>query len=88
MPLPPKTCRRIFGTNLLITAATAAGGNKLDISYDIPSLSRNLDYINVMMYDMRGQWDRATGHHATLHEFPQEPSPRKTVTVVSIIITP
>lgn len=75
-------CRKVFGKDLLITAATLAGGAKLDISYDIPSLSKNLDFINIMMYDMRGAWNKATGHHATLFEFPEEAAARRAITVV------
>ena len=30
------------------------------------SLSRALDFINVMTYDLHGIWDRKTGHHSQL----------------------
>lgn len=36
-------------------------------AYDVPTLSRYLDWIAVMTYDYHGQWDKKTGHVAPLY---------------------
>jgi len=41
-------------------------------AYDIPVLSRYLDYVSVMTYDYHGQWDKVTGHLAPLKEHPDD----------------
>ena len=40
----------------------------MDAGYDIPMLSKYLDYINVMTYDYHGQWDKMTGHVAPMYK--------------------
>ena len=34
--------------------------------YDVPELSKYLDYINVMTYDFHGQWENRVGHNSPL----------------------
>ncbi|KAI7815262.1 chitinase [Rhyzopertha dominica] len=51
----------------LLTAAVAASTSAVDISYDVPSLSKYLDFINVMTYDLHGAWDGVTGENAPLY---------------------
>lgn len=53
---------------LLITVAVAAVKQSASLSYDIPTISKHVDLINIMTYDMYGAWDSATGHNAPLHE--------------------
>ena len=55
---------------LLLTAAVAAGVTRINKAYEISKLDRILDFINLMTYDLRGSWDRRTGHHTAL-EGPQ-----------------
>jgi len=52
---------------LILTAAVAASGNSVDLSYDVPSLSKYLDFINVMAYDLHGSYDGVTGQNAPLY---------------------
>ena len=40
--------------------------------YDVPSLSRDLDWIGLMTYDFHGSWDSTTGHNSPLYKFPGE----------------
>lgn len=40
--------------------------------YDVPSLSRDLDWISVMTYDYHGQWDKITGHVAPMYPHPDD----------------
>ncbi|XP_020278606.1 probable chitinase 2 [Pseudomyrmex gracilis] len=53
-----KELRDAFKSNLLLTAAVSAVKNTIDVAYDIPELSKYLDYIHVMAYDYHGLWDR------------------------------
>lgn len=49
---------------LLVTAAVSANPTTSDQAYDIPTMSKYLDFINLMSYDYHGQWDHKTGHNA------------------------
>ncbi|KAL4707023.1 hypothetical protein ACJJTC_000450 [Scirpophaga incertulas] len=51
---------------LLLTAAVAAVKNSASVFYDIPAISKYLDYINIMTYDLHGSWDDVTGYNAAL----------------------
>lgn len=50
------------GYGLLLTAAVAAGQRSVDTSYEMLELSRHLDFINLMAYDLHGAWEPTTGH--------------------------
>ncbi|XP_068223063.1 LOW QUALITY PROTEIN: probable chitinase 10 [Palaemon carinicauda] len=52
---------------LLITAAVPVGPDKIRGGYDIPTISRYLDFINVMAYDFHGKWENTVGHNAPLY---------------------
>ncbi|XP_063387156.1 probable chitinase 2 [Cydia fagiglandana] len=52
---------------LLITVAVAAVEQSASLSYDIPTMSKYVDLISLMTYDMYGAWDSVTGHNAPLH---------------------
>ena len=47
----------------------------LRAGYDVPSLSRDLDWIAVMCYDYHGQWDKQTGHNAPMFASPNDTDP-------------
>jgi len=57
--------------NLLFTAALSPGKNTIENAYDIPEISKHLDYLNVMTYDYHGWWENNshpyTGHNAPLY---------------------
>ncbi|RZC35409.1 chitinase, partial [Asbolus verrucosus] len=59
---------------LLLTAAVAAAAPSVDLSYDVPGLSKYLDLINVMTYDLHGPWDDVTGQNAPLYASPLDVS--------------
>ncbi|XP_066146266.1 acidic mammalian chitinase-like [Euwallacea fornicatus] len=52
---------------LLLTAAVSATPSSVDISYDVPAVSKYLDFINVMSYDFHGNWNSAAYHNAPLY---------------------
>lgn len=51
----------------ILTAAVAATGSTVDTAYDIPNLSKYLDYIHIMAYDFHGSYDGVTGQNAPLY---------------------
>jgi len=42
----------------LLTAAISAVNYTINIAYDIPEISKYLDYIHVMAYDYHGSWNK------------------------------
>lgn len=62
-----KELRKEFDkTGLLLTAAVGAAISTINKGYDIPEISRHLDYIHVMGYDYHGSWEGQVGHNAPL----------------------
>lgn len=53
-------------SGLLLTVAVGATQSRGDTSYDIPGVARNVDFINLMTYDLHGSWDQKTGNNAPL----------------------
>ncbi|CAD6997733.1 unnamed protein product [Ceratitis capitata] len=51
----------------LLTAAVGASPATASISYNITEISKYLDIINVMAYDIHGAWDPATGINAPFY---------------------
>ncbi|XP_021348526.1 chitinase-3-like protein 1, partial [Mizuhopecten yessoensis] len=51
---------------LLVTVAVAAAKKIIDVSYEVPTIARYVDFINLMSYDMHGSWLTYTGHHSQL----------------------
>lgn len=51
---------------LLLTSAIGAAKNTIDTAYDIPKLSKYLDFLHVMCYDYGGAWDRRVTPNAPL----------------------
>nr|QDA39870.1 chitinase 2 [Phenacoccus solenopsis] len=49
--------------------------------YDVPEISKYLDFINVMTYDFHGQWERQVGHNSPLHPLESATSYQKKLTV-------
>ncbi|XP_045475619.1 probable chitinase 10 [Harmonia axyridis] len=56
----------------LLSAAVSPNKRVIDEGYDVPTLSRYLDWIAVMCYDYHGQWDKITGHVAPMYEHPED----------------
>ncbi|KAI9342317.1 glycosyl hydrolases family 18-domain-containing protein [Obelidium mucronatum] len=55
------------GSDYLISMAAPAGFDKMD-KLDIKTICQQLDYINIMTYDIHGEWDPITNHQAALYD--------------------
>lgn len=63
-----KELRPLFDAEgFLLTAAVAATSKYHQTSYDVPNMSKYLDFINVMAYDLHGSYDGVTGQNAPLY---------------------
>ncbi|XP_050540568.1 probable chitinase 10 isoform X2 [Daktulosphaira vitifoliae] len=56
----------------LLSAAVSPNKAVIDEGYDVPVLSRTLDWISVMAYDYHGQWDKKTGHVSPMYAHPDD----------------
>ncbi|XP_043594466.1 probable chitinase 10 isoform X2 [Bombus pyrosoma] len=57
---------------LLLSTGVSASKEVIDVAYDVPTLIKYLDWINVMTYDYHGYWEDKTGHVAPLYRNPDE----------------
>ncbi|XP_068946483.1 acidic mammalian chitinase-like [Petaurus breviceps papuanus] len=57
---------------LLISAAVSAGKSTIETAYQIPEMSKYMDLINVMTYDLRGSWEGFTGEDSPLFAGPND----------------
>jgi chitinase len=66
---------------LLLTAAVPASFEAIAAGYDVPEISKYLDFINVMTYDFHGQWERQVGHNSPLFPLESASGHQKKLTV-------
>lgn len=52
---------------LLLSAAVSAGKSTIDSGYEVAAVSQNLDFINLMAYDLHGSWESFAGFNAPLY---------------------
>ncbi|KAM5294630.1 LOW QUALITY PROTEIN: acidic mammalian chitinase-like [Glossophaga mutica] len=57
---------------LLISAAVSAGKGTVEAAYQIPEMSKYMDLINVMTFDLRGSWEGFTGENSPLFAGPND----------------
>lgn len=65
-----------------MTIATPPNFNLIDNCYDLPAVSKAVDFINVMSYDFHGSWESVTGHVTPLHA---DPTGSALLSVVSLL---
>ncbi|XP_021358847.1 probable chitinase 10 [Mizuhopecten yessoensis] len=51
----------------LLTAAVPIGKPVVQAGYEIEKISNDLDFINLMTYDLHGSWDHTLGHNSPLY---------------------
>ncbi|KAF5270887.1 hypothetical protein FQR65_LT05404 [Abscondita terminalis] len=57
----------INDTDYLLTIAVGATPYMVDTSYNVTQLSSDVDFINLMTYDLHGAWDQKTGANSPLY---------------------
>lgn len=57
---------------LLLSAAVAAGKDKIDTAYEVDAMAKALDWINLMSYDLHGGWDKFAAHNSPLYGHPAD----------------
>ncbi|KAK3870939.1 hypothetical protein Pcinc_023874, partial [Petrolisthes cinctipes] len=68
-------------SRLLLSAAVPASFEALASGYDVPEISKYLDFINVMSYDFHGMWESEVGHNSPLLPLETDTSYHKKLTV-------
>ena len=66
---------------LLLSAAVPVGPDNVKDGYDVPSVSKYLDFINLMAYDFHGKWEKQAGHNAPLYAPSSDSEWRKQLSV-------
>ncbi|XP_076345267.1 uncharacterized protein LOC143244460 isoform X2 [Tachypleus tridentatus] len=55
---------------LILSVAMPAGKDYIDDGYDVPEISRYVDFMNVFTYDYHTAYEGVVNHHAPLHKTP------------------
>jgi chitinase len=66
---------------LLLSAAVSAGYKTIDAGYEVAKIGKTLDWLNLMTYDLHGNWDKVTGHHSAMADDGGETEDRDKLTV-------
>ncbi|OQR72877.1 acidic mammalian chitinase-like [Tropilaelaps mercedesae] len=62
-----KELREALGPKKLLTIAVFSTNEKIELAYDVPNIAKYCDYIHVMTYDLRANWDGVLGNHVALY---------------------
>lgn len=54
-------------SDIILSAAVTANALTIGPTYDVAEISKHLDFINVMAYDLHGSWEKKANHHAALN---------------------
>ncbi|KAG5683554.1 hypothetical protein PVAND_012827 [Polypedilum vanderplanki] len=77
---------KLSSNGKLLTIAVGATASSASVSYDIPNVAANVDFINLMSYDLHGLWDSKTGINSPLYSGPSDVSSyEKQLNVDSIV---
>ena len=69
----------------LLSAAVSPAKFRVDEGYDVRKIAQHLDFINVMTYDLHGDWDGFIDHHAPLHRREHDSWEFQSLNSVSIV---
>nr|AIR95100.1 glycosyl hydrolase 18-like chitinase long isoform [Amblyomma americanum] len=69
------------GKGLLLTVVVPLPEEFLEAGYDIPEISKHVDWINAQAYDLRGVWNGVTDVHTPLYSRSIDIGPQKTLNV-------
>lgn len=56
----------------------------IESAYDLPSLSKSVDFFSAMTYDYHGGWERTTAHHTPI--IPNSNDPLAYYSIVSVFL--
>lgn len=78
---------RFVEENLILSIAVGAAEMTASVSYDIPNLSKYVDFINLMTYDFHGSFDtdHKIGHHAPLYASSTETGEKRKMNIDSAV---
>ncbi|XP_066963998.1 chitinase-3-like protein 1 [Macrobrachium rosenbergii] len=62
----------LHGEGMILTAAVSAGKATIDPAYNIPELSKSIDLLHLMTYDLHGSWETFAHHHSILYAHPED----------------
>ena len=62
-----------IGKTYELSVALPAPNAKVDLGIDVKGLFEVVDFANIMTYDMRGAWDKISGHQTALYTNPNDP---------------
>ncbi|XP_054286918.1 probable chitinase 10 isoform X2 [Macrosteles quadrilineatus] len=57
---------------LLLSATVPSAKNPIDVGYNVPVMSENLDWVTVRTLDYHGPWEKKTGHSSPLYAKPDD----------------
>ncbi len=73
------------GKRYLLTMATGTNDSWIEHT-EMDKLHASLDFVNLMTYDMAGDWDPVTAHHSPLFTNPASPKGRSCATAVDLFL--
>ncbi|XP_042240537.1 probable chitinase 2 [Homarus americanus] len=59
----------LHAEGMILTAAVGAGKYTIDESYDVPGIAEHVDILNLMTYDLHGDWDNFVHHQSGLYPY-------------------
>ncbi|XP_068242084.1 acidic mammalian chitinase-like [Palaemon carinicauda] len=62
----------LHAEGMILTAAVSAGKATIDPAYNIPELSKYIDILHLMTYDLHGSWEPYAHHHSILYAHPED----------------
>ncbi|KAG7167285.1 Acidic mammalian chitinase-like 6 [Homarus americanus] len=71
----------LHSNGMILTAAVSAGKDKIDGGYDVPKMAQALDIMNLMTYDLHGDWEPFVHHQSGLYPYPDDTGDNKNLNV-------
>ncbi|KAK8736986.1 hypothetical protein OTU49_004753, partial [Cherax quadricarinatus] len=62
----------LHANGMILTAAVSAGKDKIDDGYDVPKMAVALDIMNLMTYDLHGDWEPFVHHQSGLYPYSED----------------
>ncbi|XP_026329984.1 probable chitinase 10 isoform X2 [Hyposmocoma kahamanoa] len=56
----------LHGAHMELGIAVSGYKEVIEAAYDLPSLSKSVDFLSAMTYDYHGGWERTTAHHTPI----------------------